>query len=423
MMQSSKLAEEIVVQFMSRLPPKALMRFKCIRKSWYNLINSPSFVAQNLSYSMNNKFTSSTCILSKHTVLKDGNITDRNEILDILTYGNNDKQQILLSLLNLCNDHNGDDQELFSVIKDNFIVPFPFDKCSLSLKIAGHCDGIICLVNVEDVALCNPSIKEFNHLPKSCLLLPPKNWDDYENEDDYYEALESESNAVGFGYDSKANVYKVVRIVQFTSGYVFTSHPSRVEVYTLGANCWREIKADVLVSTVCWSPSFEMYFKGIYYWDAYSYLTPRQYKDGILAFDMSDELFYLIYHPETTREFNKSLAVWKESIALITYEGDAPKCFDLWLNEDSSCFKGLWTKYFTIGPVEVEIPLVFWKSNEILMVNADKHIVSYNLDTQTLKCLPMHGVEDPEYIYAIIYVSSIISVNRDNKLECTTTSI
>ncbi|XP_050384310.1 putative F-box protein At3g52320 [Argentina anserina] len=410
MKQSSRLPEEMVVQFLSRLPAKALMRFKCIRKSWSNLINSPVFVAQNLSHSTNNKFSSSTCILSKHTFLKDSNVTEKNEIADILMNAN-EKKQINLSLLKLRYDHNDDDQEPFSVIEDDFIVPSPLSRYSFALKIAGHCDGIICLLNVDDIALCNPSIKEYIDLPKSCLLLPPKREEDYEDEDEFWDALETETNAVGFGYDSKANTYKVVRVVQVTSGYVFTSHPSRVEVYNLGATCWREINADVLESHVFWSPSCDMYFKGVYYWDAHSYLTPGELKFVILAFDMSNELFYLIYHPEAGRDPIKNLAVWKDSIALISHERDAPTYFDLWLYEDSNCFKGSWTKYFTFGPVEVENPLVFWNSNEILMVTTEsRRIISYNLDSQTVKYLPIHGVEEPSYIYAITYVNSIISL-------------
>ncbi|XP_062024985.1 F-box protein CPR1-like isoform X1 [Rosa rugosa] len=409
MAQSSKLVEEMVAQFLSRLPSKALMRFKCIRKSWYNLINSPSFVAQNLFNSMNNKFTSSTCIIAKHTVLKDSSITDRNEISTILGDGHYDKKQILLSSLTLCDNLDGDDQELYCIIEDDLIVPFPLCRNSYNFYIAGHCDGIICLssflCNDRDIALCNPSIKEFNHLPKSCIHLPPKDEDDYVHECN-----------VGFGYDSKAKVYKVVRIVDFSS-----SHPPRAEVYTLGADCWIEIKAFVL-GTISSPRSLHMHFKGIYYWSGFSYIT-RELQYVLFAFDMSDELFYLIYLPEAAFGIYCNLAVWKESLLLITHREEAPKCFDLWLNEDSDFLKGSWTKYFTIKPIEVDIPLVFWKSNEILMVNVDRRIVSYNLDTQTLKCLPIHGAEDPLCIYAINYVNSIISVKRNNKLECVETYI
>ncbi|RXH82233.1 hypothetical protein DVH24_036574 [Malus domestica] len=59
----------MVVEILSRLPPKSLMRFKCVQKSWHNLINSPSFVAMQLS----NSLTSS--IIEQHTVLNNTNIT------------------------------------------------------------------------------------------------------------------------------------------------------------------------------------------------------------------------------------------------------------------------------------------------------------------------------------------------------------
>lgn len=36
--------ETFMEEILSRLPPKSLMRFKCVRKSWNSIINHPSFV-------------------------------------------------------------------------------------------------------------------------------------------------------------------------------------------------------------------------------------------------------------------------------------------------------------------------------------------------------------------------------------------
>ncbi|KAL6146546.1 hypothetical protein ACLB2K_057224 [Fragaria x ananassa] len=82
--------------------------------------------------------------------------------------------------------------------------------------------------------------------------------------------------------------------------------------------------------------------------------------------------------------------------------------FDIWVKDENgddnhSC----WTKHITIEPiVGLALPLTFWKSDEFLMVAPDGHIVSYNLDTQKYKHLPLHGIY-PGYFEAVICVHSI----------------
>lgn len=38
------LPEDILYNILARLPAKFLLRFKCVSKDWYNLINSPTFI-------------------------------------------------------------------------------------------------------------------------------------------------------------------------------------------------------------------------------------------------------------------------------------------------------------------------------------------------------------------------------------------
>nr|WRO64594.1 MYB transcription factor protein [Rosa persica] len=399
-----KLPEDMVAQFLSRLPPKALLRFKCVRKSWCNLINSPRFVAKNLSNSMNNKFTSSNSILFKRTVLKDNTIKDKREIFLILRNESTEKKEVMLSLLDLCNNNYCDNKNLPSVVED-LIVPLPVSRCPLHLYIAGHCDGIICLNGIDDdIVLCNPAIKEFIYLPKSYLLLPLSD----DNNADDYDRIESRTNAVGFGYDSKAKSYKVVRVVDFSGGCIDPS--KRAEVYTLGTNSWREIETNIQ-SHVYWSPCFVIYFNGISYWIAYIFD-----KEFILSFNMSDELFHEIPLPNCFHIYTgwyTSLAVMKESVVVLTYEGDRAisNSFDIWMMDDSSGVEGLWTKYLTFIPAEgLKIPLVFLKSDELLMVTTDGRIVSYNFSNEKQRYLPIHGVEDPPYILAVLYLDKSLFV-------------
>lgn len=105
--------------------------------------------------------------------------------------------------------------------------------------------------------------------------------------------------------------------------------------------------------------------------------TPER-KEGLLSFNMSDELFNDTTLPNC---FNMS----DESIVLLTYEGvrEISNSFDIWMLDDTSGVKGSWTKYLTFVPIEgIEIPLVFLNNNELLMVTMDGRVGFYNISTR-----------------------------------------
>jgi hypothetical protein len=93
-----KMAEEMA-QILSRLPPKTVMRFKCVHKSWCALVNSLGFVKQHL----NSYNKSSNLILIKRTVLRI-----------------NDYEVIVFSFVNLPNDSDGDDGNLNATVGTSF---------------------------------------------------------------------------------------------------------------------------------------------------------------------------------------------------------------------------------------------------------------------------------------------------------------
>lgn len=67
-----------------------------------------------------------------------------------------------------------------------------------------HCNGIICLDgHNDDMLLCNPVLREF-------LIVKPGEPDEY--------GFGSGSLGMGFGYDSKTDDYKIVRILTSPDG-------------------------------------------------------------------------------------------------------------------------------------------------------------------------------------------------------------
>ncbi|KAG5574050.1 hypothetical protein H5410_063816 [Solanum commersonii] len=57
--------EEIITEILNRLPVWSLIRFKCVLKSWMELISEPYFVMKHLNHSKNNQNSQNICLLNE----------------------------------------------------------------------------------------------------------------------------------------------------------------------------------------------------------------------------------------------------------------------------------------------------------------------------------------------------------------------
>ena len=232
---------EVVIHILSKLPPESLLRFKSVCKFWYALINDPKFVTKHLLDSFSHKQ-----VLIKHVITN-----------------NSGKKEHVFSILKFSLD-----RSVSSVLN----VPLPFPENPQAFQIRGHSHGLICLISVNDpdIFLCNPVTRQFHKLPPTITVDP-------EPQD-----VDLMPEAIGFGYDVKCGNFKVVRVVSHWIGLV--CYPSRVEIYDLRKDRWREIKT-LVDANVFGQPSFDMYHEGTFYWFG---ITE---KEVILTFDMSKEVF------------------------------------------------------------------------------------------------------------------------------------
>lgn len=405
MTEFCKFPEEMALQILARMPPKSLMRFKCVRKSWYMLINSPSFVARHLSNSLHNK--QSTCIFCKRYVKRDIDTKDVETVCSLITFsydndGDHDHEHISHSVV----------QDIDLPLSMSGIPKNHFNEPELlgAVYIVGHCDGIICVVH-GDIVLWNPAIKQFKILPQPRL-------------------TNGIVNSIGFGYDAESKDYKVFSIPPHdedrTSEREF-NYPSQVEVYSLNTNSWTEINSNHLETetTNLYPEFFQMYYKGIWYWTGseqqkefmsiYDKDDEEWVRQLIIVFDMNDEVFDDILFPNSLYEPNipyleMQVIVWNESVALFgQYRfGGSNDAFGLWLMDD--IVKGSWTKQLTLEVIiGSRMVLGFWKSDEILMVANDNRIFSYNISTEEINYLPIESTH-PTFSGAIVCINSIVPV-------------
>lgn len=134
------------------------------------------------------------------------------------------------------------DVELFNLPMFRGEEKFGFPECH-------NCNGIICLVGFyEDVILCNPVLNESIFYIKSGRV-------------DVDGLIGYGRMGSGFGYDSRTDDYKIVRVA--TRPYY------RAKVITLGTGIWREVEMpldDYSLRELC---SYA-YCNGVCYWMTHS---------------------------------------------------------------------------------------------------------------------------------------------------------
>jgi F-box interacting protein len=284
------LPQELITEVLSLLLVKPLLRFQCVSKAWFVVINDPDFIRMHLNRSIE---------------------TNRERAL-IADVNNRIQPQTYYSV-------NFSDKQRFSD-PEGIYRPFNYPITTL-IKIVGHCNGLVCLhicpsrCSIEErnkypdeIVIWNPLIRRYKKLP----FKPIENPVDYE---------------LAFGYDQINDDYKVVRILKplFASVAEVGHH-----VYSLRGNSWRKVEdkwpdKDLYLHSDC-SASLN----GALHWVAgRSGLTSSlnaalHWVDGrsgltstsIIAFDLSTEKFRVHALPIETKPSNTFGGLGRMSVCL-----------------------------------------------------------------------------------------------------------
>ncbi|PIN12080.1 hypothetical protein CDL12_15317 [Handroanthus impetiginosus] len=183
------LPEEIITEILLRLPVKALLKFRCVSKSWLSLISSPQFIKTHLKISTkNNIYSHNRLIFSS---------CPRSNVFH--TFSLNPK----------IDEYSSVDTLLFDY-------PLSVDR-DKPIRIVGSCNGLVCVVvGLGDVVLWNPSTGKMKKLPNSGRL---------------------GGTHYGFGYDESNDDYKVVQTCWINHDP--DAYETPVEVYSLRTDSWR----------------------------------------------------------------------------------------------------------------------------------------------------------------------------------------
>ena len=236
----------------------------------------------------------------------------------------------------------------------------------------GSCNGILCFTDFitskpKDVYLWNPSIRKFKRLPNTCL-------------------TQLSNVALGFGYDSLNNDYKVVRISLSTA-----KRPKPdVEVYSLSSDSWKRVGLGI-----SWRPNVISYgFNGIL---AFPFVNgylhwmiemieegggqERRYTSMILSFDVNSEKFKELPLPDDEGSFivTKCVSSFKGKLALIKF-GSGLRPHSIWVMKEYGVLDS-WNKLYVV-PVDGFIGFSGFTNYGIFLIQIMPRLVSTNCELE-----------------------------------------
>ncbi|PIN15192.1 hypothetical protein CDL12_12169 [Handroanthus impetiginosus] len=358
---SDYLPQEVLINILTRLPPKSLIKFRCVSKSWNSLISSRYFISLHNEQSL---------------------LSQPKDRLIMRRYSKNHSAEIYSVY---------SDTDEFHEDK-NIRIENPF--CSFTrfyYRIVGSSNGVLCLSDdsfghTHSIYLWNPTIRRKVTLP-----LPKST----------FESTWPCMCVLGFGFDVKNGDYKVVRVAyaKVESGY---SVPPKVEVYALSEGNWRGVSGKFPRSWMVeyfWSQAF---LNGNVHWIAYrSNPGKAQTENLITVFDLSYEVFDEMPLPEELNNevpFNLNVAVVEESLAVYQYDTCVwSESCSIWVMKKYGDVKS-WSKEFHVD-LEGGIGNILGvrRNGDLLLTSRNGELIGYNADKGTLTELGVLGTKDSFY--------------------------
>jgi hypothetical protein len=211
--------DEIISDILLRLPVKSLMRFTGVNKAWCSIISSPSFAFAHLA-----------CTNRPHD-----NHSDRLLLLTVSCKAkeeSNGRRRYITTVVTAClgKQLTEQDQSIKS-FDENIELSFSY-KSLKHFEVVGSCNGLVLLKRyIDTLVLWNPLLGKFVTLPK------PGN--------SRYEESRLHSTGWGFGFDSRRNDCKVVKIVCLENNNGSAKVDSLVQVFSLRIGYWTSFRVRV----------------------------------------------------------------------------------------------------------------------------------------------------------------------------------
>ncbi|KAH7834291.1 hypothetical protein Vadar_014591 [Vaccinium darrowii] len=262
-------------------------------------------------------------------------------------------------------------------------IPFPLKSRRLHFYfLMGYVKGLFCVFEQDSYFFWNPSIRKSIGLPKPGITKKTHG---------------SLVDFLGFGFDSRSNDYKLVRVVSLSR-----TKPSEmeevnlVEIYSLNAGLWKvSSRAGDSFPPGYYLETPSAYLKGAIHWAA----EPLRHRIDavVLSFDLSDEVFKTISLPSDLASASdmETSVVWG-SLSLICEDtfDRANKSCSIWIMKEYGVVDS-WYKYVKIDLTGGIKGVIGIRNNGHILLEGDKprhwELSSYDPRSKEVKLLGING--------------------------------
>ncbi|GJN27842.1 hypothetical protein PR202_gb15897 [Eleusine coracana subsp. coracana] len=371
-----------MIEILVRLPVKSLARFKSVSKAWCAIICDPFFIRCHLQQSASKHEQGQTSFLITPHILDEAierEIWPTTFCSKVPFYLWQEGQE------NACLVHSTDFSGEFS-----------------SVYTMSHCDGLVMMPTNNKVYVFNPTTGDVLKLS------------DGQKDVGVFQT-------VGFGLDSRANKYKVVRSFYRSMNFLKKTYDAGIEVFTICGDdnsCWRSTVDNPPYPI---QPQIPTYFQGSVYWLICEELLERP-PQGFLRFSLEDGTFSFICQPALLSDENEfDLAVLGGELCLVE---SLPEQMVIWMRSSGDGHE--WVRLYDISLSGAWRPLSR-TSDDRLLVRSTRSLFRYDETNQNMKELvsfdrmefknPKVGSmdfagKDIFYFNVIPYIESLVPVTK-----------
>ncbi|KAI9085145.1 hypothetical protein K1719_032856 [Acacia pycnantha] len=331
---------EIVEEILHRLPVKSIVKCTSICKAWNSLITLQTFIYDHLNRTIQAPNHNSSLFFQCRKLISPD---DPRSVHQEETYS-------LYSSINQQTDQ-------FSV--ERFPLSHLFEPNRYPLFV-GACNGLVCSVDYSPlksatIIIWNPSLRKYIVLPKPITTHKKRSRHLCGHVDPNYGIL------FGFGFDSRNNDYKVVRLMNDRC----TKDTLHIEVYSLASHIWRSISVTVpqFFLDHSWLPS--VLLNGSLHWLVWRYAAFDEAaydEEGvslnyrfILSFDVIQETFRELTLPQQQPNEKAVISILlpvegSQSLALVNHvnmKRRSEHVFCIWVMKDYGITNS-WTEIFRL---------------------------------------------------------------------------
>ncbi|KAJ6332960.1 hypothetical protein OIU77_008920 [Salix suchowensis] len=362
---SDFLPEDLIQEILFKLPIKSLVRCTSLCRTWNSLIKSPAFISKHLQR------------------------TDHQSLFLLRLYSKEREEQYSLRL---------DNQDF----NEHMQLHFPFESFESYFHVIGSCNGLICLAKV--IRRFTVSFIFWNPLIQKYVNIEPR-------------ILGHLYSFVGFGYDSRANDYKLIRMVNSQKSKFLSENFPKMELYSLNEGSWRSIPQTAPLRYDTDQHFSSAFLNGVVHWIANRADQHEGIHNVVLGFDMSDEIFLEIALPsclDNVRPSCLSLLVYKESsISVCQASFLSSVQFHIWVMKEYGVVESWNQLVLTFGAQGEGIPRALGiRKEELLMEKKRGWIVSGDLESQQVRDLRIWG--EPFHTFIGSYLESLVLLDKSN---------